>query len=290
VNSYLTANVAAAVGGLIFAWVPVALFSKPWGPWATNYRGRRLMVVLGLLVIGGITGALVPRWIGAWIRHGDWNGREAAMVGGTLLVGVAGFYDDLRGGPARGLLGHFQELRQGRISTGIVKIIGALGGATLVAMVLGGGWLRILLGVVVMAGCANLWNLLDVAPGRALKYFLPVALILLGFEWRSDFARFGAAALGAAAFVLPSDLRERAMLGDAGANVLGFVVGVGLFIAMPTWGLGVALAAILILHGLAETVTLSRIIEATLPLRWFDRLGRLPATQVEAGPSNSATT
>jgi UDP-N-acetylmuramyl pentapeptide phosphotransferase/UDP-N-acetylglucosamine-1-phosphate transferase len=206
-----------------------------------------------------------------------------------LLVGAAGFYDDLRGGPARGLLGHFRELRQGRISTGIVKIVGALGGATLVAVVLGGGWVRIVLGVVVMAGCANLWNLFDVAPGRALKYFLPAAAVLIGFEWRSDFARLDAAALGAAALVLPSDLRERAMLGDAGANVLGFVVGVGLFVTLPTWGLSIALAAILFLHALGETVTLSRLIEATPPLRWFDRLGRMPSDTPSTPPERDSS-
>jgi UDP-N-acetylmuramyl pentapeptide phosphotransferase/UDP-N-acetylglucosamine-1-phosphate transferase len=294
VNGDLAANATAAIGGLLFAWLPIAFTSTPWGPTAINYRGRRLMVVLGLLIISGIAGALLPRWIGTWIRHADWSELQAAMVGGSLLVGVAGLYDDLRGGQVRGLRGHFRELRRGRVSSGVVKILGATGGATLVAAVVGGGSVRLLLGVLVMAGCANLWNLLDVAPGRALKYFLLAALALVGLEWHSDFARFGAAGIGAALFVFPSDLRERGMLGDAGSNVLGFIVGVGLLMSLPTWALWVALAAILILHALGETVTLSRIIEATPPLRWFDRLGRLPLDEANREstpptPDSSAT-
>jgi UDP-GlcNAc:undecaprenyl-phosphate/decaprenyl-phosphate GlcNAc-1-phosphate transferase len=92
-----------------------------------------------------------------------------------------------------------------------------------------------------------------------------------------------AAAIGSAAAVLAFDLRERAMLGDAGSNLLGFIFGLALFRLLPTWGLGIALVMILILHVLGETVTLSRIIEATPPLRWFDRLGRLPAEQAKPG-------
>ena len=69
-------------------------------------------------------------------------------------------------------------------------------------------------------------------------------------------------------------LMEMGMLGDAGANVLGFLVGIGVLVVLaPSW-LAVVLAALLVLHGLAETVTLSRLIEAAPPLRWFDGLGR----------------
>jgi hypothetical protein len=87
--------------------------------------------------------------------------------------------------------------------------------------------------------------------------------------------------------LLVLDLRERAMLGDAGSNVLGFIIGLALFRLLPTWGLGFVLGVILILHALGETVTLSRIIEATPPLRWFDRLGRLPADQTK--PESGST-
>ncbi len=82
-------------------------------------------------------------------------------------------------------------------------------------------------------------------------------------------------ALGATAALLPFDLRERAMLGDSGANVLGFVLGVELYGRLSTPRLAVSLAAVLALHLVADTVTFSRIIRAVPPLRWFDGLGRI---------------
>ena len=64
------------------------------------------------------------------------------------------------------------------------------------------------------------------------------------------------------------------MLGDAGSNVIGIMLGVALFdrVGTPAWPWHSR--SILALHALAETVSFSRIIEATPPLRWLDRLGR----------------
>ena len=104
--------------------------------------------------------------------------------------------------------------------------------------------------------------------------FLAAALGLVVPAWHSDTAVLIAAGIGATLALLPLDLGERGMLGDAGANFLGYVVGAGLLAALPVWGLGVALALVLALHAAAETVTLSRLIRAATPLRWLDDLGR----------------
>ena len=71
------------------------------------------------------------------------------------------------------------------------------------------------------------------------------------------------------------DLRERAMLGDSGANLLGFAVGAQLAASLPVWSLWIAAVAIVGVNVLADTVTLSRVIEAIPPLRWFDGVGRV---------------
>ena len=183
-------------------------------------------------------------------------------------------YDDFRPARTRGLVRQLRLTVHGRVTSGIVKLATIVLAATLVAWATGEREGRLLLAIPVIAGAANLWNLLDVRPGRALKYFLLPELALLVAS-RDAPAYFAGAAIGAAGVALVIDLRELAMLGDAGSNVLGFIVGVGLVDTVPTWGLGVILAGILVLHLFAETVTLSRIIEATPPLRWFDRLGRL---------------
>ena len=66
------------------------------------------------------------------------------------------------------------------------------------------------------------------------------------------------------------------MLGDSGANLLGFLAGAEIVRRLPEPWLPVAAATVVGLNLLAETVTFSRTIEAIPPLRWFDRLGRLP--------------
>jgi hypothetical protein len=125
-----------------------------------------------------------------------------------------------------------------------------------------------------IAGCANLWNGLDVRPGRALKFGL-VAMIGIVNAPVGSLPTLPGVAFGSVLALWP-DLRERAMLGDSGANLLGFTVGTGLYVVLPGQGVAVGAVAAVVLNVLAETVTLSRAIDAIPPLRWFDGLGRLP--------------
>jgi hypothetical protein len=78
-----------------------------------------------------------------------------------------------------------------------------------------------------------------------------------------------------AALVLAADLRERAVLGDGGSNLLGFVAGLGLYLTLSPRGVWLGAACALALNVLAETLTLSRAIDTIAPLRWYDRLGRI---------------
>jgi hypothetical protein len=66
------------------------------------------------------------------------------------------------------------------------------------------------------------------------------------------------------------------MLGDSGANLLGFMAGAEIVRRLPEVWLIPAVVVVVGLNVLAETVTFSRTIDAIPPLRWFDRLGRLP--------------
>jgi len=74
--------------------------------------------------------------------------------------------------------------------------------------------------------------------------------------------------------ILPLDLAQRGMLGDSGSNPLGLVSGLGAAVTLPTWGVLLAAGVVVVLQVVAETVTISRAIEAVPPLRWYDRLGR----------------
>jgi UDP-N-acetylmuramyl pentapeptide phosphotransferase/UDP-N-acetylglucosamine-1-phosphate transferase len=240
---------------------------------AVNHRGAKVRVNLwfGLLLVElafAVSDGVHPDRLSE--NRGAHGGFWLAV--GVATVFLAGYADDRWSNHARGLREHLRALVGGRPTTGALKLAAAVAASSAVALAGGGSLAQVLLGVPLIAGMTNLFNLLDVAPGRSLKFGLLVAVSLTIL--RSSAVLW--ATIGACLGLLPWDLRERGMLGDAGSNVLGFVLGVALYDRLSTAGMAIALALILALHALAETVTLSRIIDASAPLRGFDRLGRLP--------------
>lgn len=276
--------------GAALSWSATVLL--PPGYWrrlaVPNYRGILVAAGLGLPITLAVVPPGVMVLVVITLRGGPVEGFLWAMLAGATLVFMAGLLDDLSPGSPRGLRGHFLALSRGRISTGVIKAAaGVLGGALVAFLVPGRDALDRMLGVVVVAGATNLWNGFDVAPARAVKLFVLAAIPLAVLHPTGTLLR----AIGA---VLPAgwaELRERAMLGDAGANLLGFLAGAHLYVYanLSLWALWPAAVAFLGLNLAAETVTLSRIIEATPPLRWFDRLGRMPADQLkpEGGPDRT---
>lgn len=232
-----------------------------------NHRGREVPAILGfVLAAGGMVGTA---WVAATAHVTDagW----IALAGAGLIL-AAGSVDDLaRGGP-RGLRGHLHALTEGRLTTGIVKLctIGAVSVVTVASAPVRPGLVRVA-GVVLLAAATNLWNGLDVRPARALKFGYLAAPAVVACDW--SVAPFVPGVFLASLAVLPWDAGERAMLGDAGANLLGFTVGVALYGSLSDGLVALAAAGGVALNVLAETLTLSRVIEAVPPLRWFDRVG-----------------
>lgn len=251
-----------------------------WGRLETeNHRGRRIPRILWAPVDLAALGATVLAVFLGGAGAEAWGG-----LVGLLLVSAAGLVDDLAPPGPRGLRGHLHALLAGRVTTGVLKVVVAVGASAVVVALQGvrPGWVR-LAGVVLLASSTNLWNGLDVAPGRALKAFLPVGT---AFALAGPLGTFpaGVGVLAAAALALGPDLRERAMLGDAGANALGFAAGSCLYLLLADPWVPATAALAVGLNLLAETVTLSRAIAAVPPLRLLDRLGRLPDRGPEAAP------
>jgi hypothetical protein len=162
---------------------------------------------------------------------------------------LIGFADDVLGGDERGFRAH---LRAGR-TTGTLKLVGI----PLVGLLR----TRSVSGALLFALSANFLNQLDTKPGRALKAYLLAAGPLR-------------APVGRAVLLLPYDLRERVMLGDAGSNALGAVLGLKSVERLHGRARLAAIGALAGLTLLGERRSLGSLIERTPGLRELDRLGR----------------
>lgn len=234
-----------------------------------NHRGELVPRSLGIVLLGGLVLATAVSDVAGDVHAAGWG-----VAAGCALVALAGLVDDLAGGAERGLRGHLRALARGRVTTGVVKAVVIAGAAAVVAALLEDRSVgERAAAIVTMAASANLWNGLDVRPGRALKAFvIPASAFLLGADVSAQPAILGVVLAAVAA--LPFDLRERAMLGDAGSNLLGFAAGVVVVELLDGAWLGLAGLVLVALNVVAETVSFSRVIERIAPLRWVDGLGR----------------
>ena len=245
-----------------------------------NYRGVRLAFPLGAVLA---TAALVALGPLAFLN----DRADLDLLSPDLrqwmpyLLGVAflGFLDDSLGrGEAadapRGWRGHARALRAGSLSTGAVKALGAL---ALAAYVVSGRGLeswRYLADVVLLILATNLFNLLDLRPGRAEKGLALLGAGLCLGAW--TFAPLELLGIFAGPVLVGAwfTLRERAMLGDTGSNLLGAIGGVWLLTTLAPDARLIALAAVIGLTIYGELRSISTTIDSVPPLRWLDSLGR----------------
>jgi hypothetical protein len=167
----------------------------------------------------------------------------------VAAVAALGLADDLWSGEERGFRGHLGRRR----TTGVLKLLGI----PLVGLLA----TRRVSGALLVGLAANFLNQLDTRPGRALKAYLLAAPL-------------ASAPVGPAVILAPYDLREMAMLGDAGANALGAMLGLSSVSRLTERGRWVAIGALAGLTALGETRSLGELIERTPLLRRVDALGR----------------
>lgn len=246
----------------------------------SNYRGASLAFPLGAVLATAALVALAPLAFLDDRADLDLLNPELRQWMPYLLgVVFLGFLDDALGqgeaaGTPRGWRGHARALRSGSLSTGAVKALGAL---ALAAYVVSGRGLEswhYIADVVLLILATNLFNLLDLRPGRAEKGLVLLGIGLCLGAWTVAplelLGIFAGPALVGAAFTL----RERAMLGDTGSNLLGAVGGVWLLTTLGPDARLIALAAVMGLTIYGELRSISATIESVPPLRWLDSLGR----------------
>jgi UDP-GlcNAc:undecaprenyl-phosphate/decaprenyl-phosphate GlcNAc-1-phosphate transferase len=269
---------AAAAARLVYA----ALNQRPPGgsrTWSRiNHRGEPLTLLEGPAVAAGaIAGALAQAVLGP-AKSGTARSGAALAVAGA--GGAAfGAYDDLAGsGDRRGFRGHLGALRQGEVTTGAVKLGGIGVTGILSAALAGGSAVDVVVNAGLVAGGANLLNLFDLRPGRAIKVAVASSALIAAGGSPSGDGTGVAAPLSAGIALLGEDLGERAMLGDCGANALGAMLGAAAA-DLPRPARIALLAGITGLTAASEKVSFTKVIERTPALRWLDMLGRRPAAQ-----------
>lgn len=195
-----------------------------------------------------------------------------AMAAATCL----GLIDDFWGArDTLGLLGHFRALLAGRLTTGALKALG--GGALglfLAARLFPGQLWKIADSTLMIALSINLLNLFDLRPGRAGKIFVLLCLGLLPFAFGRPEMTPVALALGSLLAFFPVDLKAGAMMGDAGSNTLGVVIGITAAATLDGYYRIAYLALLLLVHALTEKYSLTRIIAGNQVLNFLDLLGR----------------
>lgn len=237
-----------------------------------NYRGNWVPVGGGLIFLLAVL-TVYPA-IGI-------DRRGFLFLFAFAVMTLAGLLDDLFGDRrASGLQGHFRLLLEGQVTTGALKAAAGVLLGLLAASVdkeAGETALRLIVEAAVIALSANAVNLLDLRPGRAGKAFVAICILLLALAWpwvRHPEAVPMAVVLGAVLNYLPHDLRAQVMMGDAGSNALGIALGLGSVWLAPAALLPVWLGALVVLHLVAERVSISRLVEKNGFLNYLDNLGR----------------
>jgi Glycosyl transferase family 2 len=240
------ASIDAARGGIPIAEVELPLRHRATGRNARGFlhRGRQLLDAV----------------LAAGPQATNHRGLRLPVVGVALgarggpavaVVAALGLVDDLWSGPERGFRAH---LRAGT-TTGVLKLVGI----PLVGLLA----TRKLSGALLVGLAANSLNQLDTRPGRALKAYLAGAVL----------AR---APVGIAVLLLPYDLGEKTMLGDAGSNALGAMLGLSSVSRLTERGRWLAIGALAGLTLLGERRSLGELIERTPALSQIDAFGRQP--------------
>lgn len=275
----LVACVVLGFAGGALAWRLLAeVFTAPLFL-RTNFRGVPVPVGAGVVLpLVLLAGAAVLVLAEATSVLDVPVGALIATVLGAAGFGLLGLFDDLAGDrAAQGFGGHLRALRAGQLTTGSVKLFGGAALALVVAAPSSGDRPGILLAdAALIALAANLANLFDRAPGRLGKSAFLAAVPIAAVAGIDPRLAGPALVLGAVGALLVHDLRERLMLGDTGANVIGGILGLAAVMTTAPSTRLVTLAVVAGLNLLSERVSFSRMIDATPPLRWLDQIGRTP--------------
>jgi UDP-GlcNAc:undecaprenyl-phosphate/decaprenyl-phosphate GlcNAc-1-phosphate transferase len=240
-----------------------------------NYRGEQLPFPFGVAVLAAAAVALVPLAL-VYAATDEALSQDTPSVVLTFVLGVAalGLADDALSGASRGWRGHGAAVMKGSFSTGALKAAGTLG---LALWVTSGerSFTDQLLATGVLVLATNLFNLLDLRPGRSVKAFVLLGIALMVGEGELHTFESLGLFIGPLLVVGAFDLREQAMLGDTGSNLTGALAGLWLVLVLGTTGQIVALVVLALITAYGEFRSISEFVDRTPGLSHLDSIGRI---------------
>lgn len=196
------------------------------------------------------------------------------FIFGIISMFFAGVLDDIIGNrDVSGLKGHLKSLLKGSLTTGGFKAL--FGGfvGVIISIAVSKNIGDIIINTLIIALSTNLMNLLDLRPGRAIKVYISISIVL--FLTLTGYIK------SLMLLIVPNvlayfnyDLKARAMMGDTGSNVLG--ISIGMLVVMG-YSIKIRigwLVFLVFIHILTEKYSLTKIIEKNKFLNFIDKLGR----------------
>jgi len=239
-----------------------------------NYKGDLIPVGMGIVFIPVviINSIFLNYFIG-----NDARVQQLLLVflAGIMTMATIGLIDDLIGNrDETGFKGHIKSLINGKLTTGGFKAL--IGG--FIALLLGSLFsfhiVEILVNALIIALFTNLINLLDLRPGRALKGFLSISIVLMIIGLSKEIRIILISIIGYAIAYLPQDIKAKSMMGDVGSNTLGVILGIVIVISYTMTAKFVVLALLILIHIITEKYSLTEIIKKNSILNFIDEFGR----------------
>ena len=225
----------------------------------TNAFGAIIPITFGVAPALGLSMVMV-------VAH------PGALYAAVLILGFSfvGYLDDVYGTSAyRGIRGHLSALRNGVVTTGLVKLVVSPLLAGMFSFLMYGlqNWMAYLT-VIMIAASSNTFNLLDFRPGRSQGFAIITLLLLLPFVPQTI-------ALGSILVLLITiipDARAKVMMGDSGAIAIGAAVALVVVASSNIWLAVVYTVVTVTLNVVAEKYSLGKLISENIVLNKIDRL------------------
>lgn len=238
---------------------------------AKNYRGENIPIAMGITFIPVIT----INFLIVLLFYKEQQLIILTFLLATSMMAFLGIIDDLIGNRrASGFKGHISSFFKGKMTTGFLKAL--VGG--IVSLIISFSYsdsnLELLINTLIVALFTNLINLLDLRPGRAIKFYLffGILFILFGLPEITQIILF--CIFGFCIAYLPQDLKAKSMMGDTGSNSLGINLGIICILSFSMKIKFCLLLFLLIIHLISEKYSLSAIIQNNSILNFIDQLGR----------------